>query len=213
MGVSFLVMFHRGEFPLLDFKIVRSILFFWNSESGLFPKLLRPIHVFIFSCQFLKFVNTSVLFPVSPAFLLSSGFDHAHFMFLFLNSAFSPQAVGLVGLSLLVLAVFPCDLLSPRPQGISWFLALGGEEFGGKGCAQGGGLRRGAVGPWGELLVPCSSHTCPPGAASLWCYCPTFTVFRDPLGEGSPAEILILLVWGGHWYFFQSFSRQEWGMI
>lgn len=32
-------------------------------------------------------------------------------------------------------------------------------------------------------------------------------MFRDPLGEGSPAEILILLVWGGHWYFFSKLLK------
>lgn len=79
--------------------------------------------MFIVSCQFLQFINISVLFPVSPASLFSTGFDCAHFMFLLLNSAFSLQLVGLVGLSLLVfvllLAIIPCDLWSPRPQGIS----------------------------------------------------------------------------------------------
>lgn len=32
-------------------------------------------------------------------------------------------------------------------------------------------------------------------------------MFRDPLGEGSPAEILILLVLGGHWYFFSKLLK------
>ena len=79
--------------------------------------------VCLFSCQFLKLVSTYVLFPVSPASLLSAGFDEAHFTFLLVNAAFSLQVVGLVGLCLqvfvLLLALFPCDLWSPRPQGIS----------------------------------------------------------------------------------------------
>ena len=65
------------------------------------------------------------LCPVSGFTSLSPlcWFYEAHFTFLLVNAAFSLQVVGLVGLCLqvfvLLLALFPCDLWSPRPQGIS----------------------------------------------------------------------------------------------
>lgn len=81
-GYLFLWGFIGLNFPEQDFKIQQSVLFFWNSESGLFLNLLRLIMCLFFSCQFLKFVSVSCfLFP--PASLLSTGSYCAHFTFLF----------------------------------------------------------------------------------------------------------------------------------